>query len=111
MAHVRKGDEVVVVSGKDKGKRGKVLLVDAKKGRVKVEKINLIKRHVRPSQKHPQGGIVEKEGTLHISNVRLWDHKAGAPCRTGVKFIEREGSKKAARRVRVSKKTGETFDE
>jgi large subunit ribosomal protein L24 len=111
MAHIRKGDEVVVVAGKDAGKRGKVLLVDPKKGRVKVEKINLIKRHVRPSQKHPQGGIVEKEGTIHISNVRLWDHKASAPCRTGTKFIERGGDKKKQRKVRVSKKSGETFDE
>jgi large subunit ribosomal protein L24 len=111
MAHIRKGDEVLVVAGKDAGKRGKVLLVDPKKGRVKVEKINLIKRHVRPSQKHPQGGIVEKEGTIHISNVRLWDHKESAPCRTGIKFIEREGGKKKQRKVRVSKKSGETFDE
>jgi len=110
MAHIRKGDEVYVVCGKDAGKRGKVLVVDVKKGRVKVEKINLIKRHVRPSQKHPQGGIIEKEGTIHISNVRLWDAKAGAPCRTGTKFIEREGQKKQ-RKVRVSKKSGETFGE
>ena len=111
MAHIRKGDEVIVVCGKDAGKRGKVLLVDGKKGRVKVEKINLIKRHVRPSQKHPQGGIVEKEGAIHISNVRLWDGKAGAPCRTGVKFIEREGETKKKRKVRVSRKSGESFDE
>jgi len=110
MAHIKKGDDVIVVAGKDAGKRGKVLLVDTKKGRVKVEKINLIKRHVRPSQKHPQGGIVEKEGTIHISNVRLWDAKAGAPCRTGTKQISREGGKKQ-RKVRVSRKSGETFDE
>ena len=110
MAHIKKGDEVVVVTGKDAGKRGKVLVVDPKKGRVKVEKVNLIKRHVRPSQKHPQGGIIEKEGTVHMSNVRLWDPKAGAPCRTGVKEIFREGGKKT-RKVRVSRKSGETFDE
>jgi large subunit ribosomal protein L24 len=111
MKHIRKGDEVIVVCGKDAGKRGKVLYVDSKKGRVKVEKINLIKRHVRPSQKHPQGGIVEKEGTIHISNVRLWDPKAGGPCRTGVRFITKEGSGKKQRKIRVSRKTGETFDE
>jgi len=111
MKHIRKGDEVIVVCGKDAGKRGKVLYVDAKKRRVKVEKVNLIKRHVRPSQKHPQGGIVEKEGTIHISNVRLWDAKAGAPCRTAVRFIVKEGSGKKKRKIRVSRKTGETFDE
>lgn len=104
MAHIRKGDEVVVVAGKDLGRRGKVLFVDPKKGRVKIEKVNLIKRHVRPSQKHPQGGIVEKEGTIHISNVQLWDAKAQAPCRTRMERLE------DGRKVRVSTKTGETIE-
>jgi large subunit ribosomal protein L24 len=103
MAHVRKGDDVLVVAGKDKGVRGKILLVDSKAKRVKVEKVNIIKKHVRPSQKHPQGGIVEQEGFIHISNVRLWDAKAQAPCRTGVATLE------DGRKVRVSRKTGETF--
>ncbi len=103
MLRIRKGDEVVVLAGKDKGKRGKVLFVDPKKKRVKVEKINLIKKHVRPSQKNPQGGIVEKEGTVHISNVQLWDAKAGKPVRTRVKVLE-DGKK-----ARVSTRTGETF--
>lgn len=103
MLRIRKGDEVVVLAGKDKGKRGKVLFVDPKKKRVKVEKINLIKKHVRPSQKKPQGGIVEKEGTIHISNVQLWDAKAGRPCRTRAKVLD-DGKK-----VRVSTRTGETF--
>jgi large subunit ribosomal protein L24 len=111
MKHIRKGDEVLVVCGKDAGKRGKVLFVDSKKQRVKVEKLNLIKRHVRPSQKHPQGGIVEKEGTIHISNVRLWDPKIQGPCRTGVRFIERAGSSGRKRKIRVSRKSGEAFDE
>ena len=101
MRHIRKGDEVVVVAGKDMGKRGKVLTVDPKKGRVKVEKVALIKRHVRPSQKHPQGGIVEKEGTIAISNVQIWDAKAQAACRTGIKRLE------DGRKVRCSLKTGE----
>jgi large subunit ribosomal protein L24 len=105
MAHVRKGDEVIVLTGKDAGKRGKVLLVDPRKGRVKVEKIALIKKHVKPSQKNPQGGIVEKEGTIHISNVRLWDSKAGAPTSVTMKRLE------DGRKVRVSKKTGEIFDQ
>ncbi|MCC6749839.1 MAG: 50S ribosomal protein L24 [Deltaproteobacteria bacterium] len=101
---IRKGDEVVVTAGKDVGKRGKVLHVDPAKGRVKVEKINLIKRHVRPSQKHPQGGIVEKEGTLHISNVQIWDSKAQKGTRIGIRVLD--GGKK----VRVSRKTGDILD-
>ena len=104
MAHIKKGDTVVVVAGKDVGTRGKVLLVDPKKGRVKVEKVGIMKKHVKPSQKNPQGGIVDMEGTIHISNVRLWDEKAQAPCRTGVQVLE-DGQK-----VRVSKKSGVTFE-
>jgi len=104
MAHVRKGDNVVVVAGKDKGVRGKVLLVDPKRERVKVEKAGMIKKHVRPSQKHPQGGIVEQEGFIHASNVRLWDPKAQVPCRVGVRWLE------DGRKVRLSKKSDETFE-
>ena len=104
MAHIKKGDTVVVVAGKDVGTRGKVLLVDPKKGRVKVEKAGIVKKHVKPSQKNPQGGIVDMEGTIHISNVRLWDDKAQAPCRTGIQVLE-DGQK-----VRVSKKSGATFE-
>jgi large subunit ribosomal protein L24 len=100
---IRKGDEVVVVCGKDAGKRGKVLFVDTKKNRVKVEKLNLIKKHVKPSQKNPQGGIVEKEGTVHISNVRLWDPKSQKPCRTKIQVLD------DGRKARVSTKTGETL--
>ena len=103
MSHVRKGDEVVVVAGKDKGVRGRVLFVDPKAQRVKVEKAGMIRKHVKPSQKQPQGGIMEQEGLIHVSNVRLWDAKAQGPCRVGVKQLE-DGKK-----VRVSKKSGETF--
>ena len=102
--HIRKGDEVVVVAGKDKGMRGRVLLAEPKKLRVKVEKVGMIKKHVRPSQKHPQGGIVEQEGFIHMSNVRLWDAKAGAACRVGVRRLE------DGRKIRFSKKSGETFE-
>ncbi|HWO19466.1 MAG TPA: 50S ribosomal protein L24 [Kofleriaceae bacterium] len=73
MAHVRKGDLVVVTSGAYKGKRGKVLRVVG--DRVIVEKVAMIKRHSRATQKNPQGGIVDKEGTIHISNVALYDDK------------------------------------
>ena len=67
--HVKKGDEVVVISGAEKGKRGKIIAVNAKKQRVLVEGVRMIKRHMRKSQQHPQGAIVEREGSLHISNV------------------------------------------
>ncbi|MGN6108736.1 MAG: 50S ribosomal protein L24 [Kofleriaceae bacterium] len=73
MAHVRKGDLVVVTSGAYKGKRGKILRVIG--DRVVVEKVAMIKRHSRATQKNPQGGIIEKEGTIHISNVALYDEK------------------------------------
>jgi len=68
--HVKKGDEVVVLAGKEKGKRGKIIAVLPKKQRVIVEGLQMIKRHTRKSQEHPQGAIVEREGTIHISNVK-----------------------------------------
>jgi large subunit ribosomal protein L24 len=67
--HVKKGDEVVVLSGAEKGKRGKIIAVNGKKSRVIVEGIKMIKRHTRKSQERPQGAIVEREGSLHVSNV------------------------------------------
>jgi large subunit ribosomal protein L24 len=70
-AHVKKGDEVVVIAGSELGKRGKILTVNLKKQRVLIEGIKMIKRHTRKSQQHPQGSIVEREGTIHISNVIL----------------------------------------
>jgi large subunit ribosomal protein L24 len=78
MAHLRKGDSVVVISGKEKGKRGKVLRLDTEKGRVVIERVNMVKRHTKPTQRNPRGGIVEKEGTLELSNVSLWCGKCGA---------------------------------
>jgi large subunit ribosomal protein L24 len=68
--HVKKGDEVVVLAGKEKGKRGKIIAVSPKKQRVIVEGLQMIKRHTRKSQEHPQGAIVQREGTIHLSNVR-----------------------------------------
>ena len=72
--HVKKGDEVVVLAGKEKGKRGKIIAVSPKSQRVIVEGVQMIKRHTRKSQEHPQGAIVEREGTIHISNVRKAEH-------------------------------------
>jgi len=80
--HVKKGDEVVVLAGKEKGKRGKIIAVSPKKARVIVEGLQLIKRHTRKSQQHPQGAIVEREGTIHLSNVmkaEIFDARAGQP--------------------------------
>jgi large subunit ribosomal protein L24 len=72
--HVKKGDEVVVLAGKEKGKRGKIIAVMPKSQRVIVEGVQLIKRHMRKSQEHPQGAIVEREGTIHLSNVMKAEH-------------------------------------
>jgi large subunit ribosomal protein L24 len=80
--HVKKGDEVVVLAGKEKGKRGKIIAVSPKNLRVIVEGLQLIKRHTRKSQQHPQGAIVEREGSMHISNVmkaELFDAGATQP--------------------------------
>jgi len=71
--HVKKGDEVVVLAGAEKGKRGKIIAVSSKKNRAIVEGLKMIKRHTRKSQDHPQGAIVEREGTIHLSNLMKAD--------------------------------------
>jgi len=98
--HVRKGDTVVVIAGASKGKRGKVLKVVG--DRVVIEKVAMIKRHTKASQQNPQGGIVDKEGTIHVSNVQLWDDKASRATRT--RTVVDNGVK-----VRVGVKTGTKF--
>ncbi len=90
---IRKNDQVQVISGREKGKTGKVLRVDAKNQRITVEKVNLVKRHVKPSQKNPQGGVLEKESTLHYSNVQLHCAKCGRGVRHGFKFVEPKAQK------------------
>jgi large subunit ribosomal protein L24 len=78
--HVKKNDEVVVIAGADRGKRGRVIAVEGKKQRVIVEGVHMIKKHMRKSQQNPQGAIVEREGTVHISNVMradVFDARAG----------------------------------
>ena len=97
--HVKKGDTVVVISGKEKGKQGEVIAVDIKKERVTVKGLNLVKRHTKPSQANPQGGIIEKEGTIHASNVMVLDPEQKVPTRT--KKVEENGSL-----VRVAVKSG-----
>jgi large subunit ribosomal protein L24 len=103
---IKKNDNVIVISGNEKGKTGKVLKVFPKKQRLIVEGVNIIKRHTRPSQRNPQGGIIKKEAPIHISNVMLLDPKTNERTRVGSKIIldETKGKKKIAR---VSKKSGE----
>ena len=102
--HVKKGDVVQVITGKEAGKRGKILSVDTAKGRVVVEGANMIKRHMKPTRDNPQGGILEKEGTIASSNVLLYCSKCRAPVRYG-KEIKSDGTK-----ARVCKKCGEVLD-
>ena len=101
MAHIRKGDSVVVIAGAYKGKRGKVLKV-LPNGRVIIEKVAMVKRHTRPTQKNPQGGIVDKEGSIHMSNVQLFDDKSNKGTRTKIQV---DGDTK----VRVAVKSGTKF--
>lgn len=105
---IRKNDNVMVISGNSKGKTGKVLKVYPDKSRVIVEGVNIMKRHSRPSQKNPQGGIVQKEGTIHVSNVMLLDPKTNKPTRVGTQVVKDETTGKKTR-VRVAKATGEMF--
>jgi len=102
---IKKDDKVMVIAGKDKGKIGTVLSVDKEKQRVVVEKVNIVKRHLRPSVNAPQGGIVEKEAPIHISNVMLICNKCAQPTRIGKKVLE------DGRKVRVCKKCKEPIDE
>ena len=90
--HVKKDDLVMIVAGKDKGKSGKILRVLPEKERVLVENLNLIKRHTRPSQTNNEGGIIEKEAPIAISNVQLLCPGCSKPARTGIKVLE-DGSK------------------
>ena len=104
---IRRDDTVKVISGKDRGKTGKVLRVDPIRSRVVVEGVNVQKRHQRPTGltgQAQQAGVIEVEGTVHVSNVQLLDPKSGNPTRVGLKRGE------DGRRVRVAKKSGQEFD-
>jgi large subunit ribosomal protein L24 len=105
-AKIRRDDEVIVISGKDRGKTGTVLRVDPAKDRVYVSGLNIVKRHMRPTQTPSGaqvGGVIEREGPIHVSNVMLIDPKDKKRTRVG---ISREGGK----RTRVSRRTGSTID-
>jgi large subunit ribosomal protein L24 len=108
-ARLKTGDEVIVMGGKDRGKRGKILRVEPKKARVYVEGLNIVKRHQRPrqvagSQRNEQvGGVIEKEGPIHVSNVMALDPKDGKPTRVGIEIED-------GKRYRVSKRSGTRLD-
>ena len=105
-ARIRRDDEVMVIGGKDRGKRGKVLRVEPKKDRVYVEGLNIVKRHQRPTQTaagQQAGGVIEREGPIHISNVMLIDPKDGKPTRVGIEFED-------GKRLRVAKRSGARLD-
>ncbi|MBF0354740.1 MAG: 50S ribosomal protein L24 [Alphaproteobacteria bacterium] len=102
-AKIKKGDRVVVIAGKDKGKQGDVLRSIPSESRVVVQGVNMIKRHTKPSASHP-GGIVEREAGIHVSNLAHIDPKDGKPARVGFKTLE------DGRKVRVSKRSGESID-
>ena len=99
--HVKKGDTVLVLSGNDKGKQGKVMSVDPKSQRAIVEGVRIISKHTRPNAEHPQGGIIKQEAPIHISNLMVVDN-SGKPTRVG-----RQRDEKTGKLVRYSKKTGE----
>ncbi|MEH7235944.1 50S ribosomal protein L24 [Bacillus sp. JJ1562] len=101
--HVKKGDKVQVLSGKDKGKQGVILESFPKKDRVIVEGVNIVKKHSKPSQENPQGGIISQEAPIHVSNVMPLDPKSGNPTRVGYKEVN-------GKKVRVAKKSGEVLD-
>ena len=92
MERIRKGDTVVVIAGKEKGSRGKVLRILAKNNRVVIERLAMIKRHTKPTQQNPQGGIIEKEGSIHLSNVMPVD--PGTDAKTRVKIKVEDGQRR-----------------
>ncbi|MER3421956.1 MAG: 50S ribosomal protein L24 [Nitrospiraceae bacterium] len=101
---IKKGDTVMVIAGRERGKTGKVLSLDLKDGRLTVEKLNMIKRHTKPSQKNRQGGILEREAPLSISNVMYLCTNCSKPVRLGIKVLD------GGRRVRVCKKCNEVIE-
>ena len=101
--HIRKVDEVIVLAGDDKGRKGKVLKVLVAKQRALVEGVNMVSKSMKPSAKNPQGGIVKQEAPIHVSNLSLIDPKSGKATRVGMKKTD-DGKK-----VRVAKKSGEVI--
>lgn len=101
--HVKKGDKVMVISGKDKGKTGVILAAFPKKNRVIVEGVNIVKKHAKPSQLNPQGGIISQEAPIHVSNVMPLDPKTNEPTRVGYQIVD-------GKKIRIVKKSGQPLD-
>ena len=104
-AKIKKGDYVIVIAGKDKGKKGEVTKVFPSESRIVVQGVGMVKRHIRPSQMDPEGGIKQFEAPIHISNVSHLDPKDGVPTRVGFKTL------KDGKKVRVARKSGEVLDD
>lgn len=102
--HIKKSDTVIVISGKDRGKKGKVLQVNKKTERVIVEGVNMVTKHQKPTQKVQQGGIIHQEAAIHVSNVMIYDTKVKAGTRVKHQILEN------GKKVRVSVKSGETIE-
>jgi large subunit ribosomal protein L24 len=108
-ARLKAGDEVIVIGGKDRGKRGRILRVEPKKDRIYVEGLNMVKRHQRPQQvagaqrAEQVGGVIEKEGPIHVSNVMLADPKEGKPTRVGIEVQD-------GKRFRIARRSGTRLD-
>ena len=102
---LKKNDRVRVISGNHRGKEGKILKIFRDKKRIIVEGVNIIKRHTRPTQKNPQGGITQKEAPIHISNIMLIDPKSNEPSRIGMQIITDDSGNR--KRMRYGKKSGE----
>jgi large subunit ribosomal protein L24 len=101
--HIKKGDNVMVIAGNDKGRSGKVLAIIAEKNRAIVEGVNMISKHTKPNADYPNGGIIKKEAAIHLSNLKVMD-ASGTPTRIGRKMDENTGTS-----VRYSKKSGEVI--
>jgi len=104
MQKIRKGDEVVVIAGKNKGNRGKVLQVLPASNRVLVQGVNVVTKHVKPTRQNQRGGIEKREAPIHISNVMIADPQSGEPTRVRIQALE------GGRKVRVAVKSGEQID-
>ena len=103
-ARIRRDDEVVVIAGKDKGRRGKVLRVLPKTARVVIQGVNVVTKHVSPSRQNPQGGRVQREAPIHLSNVMIADPQSGEPISVRYKLLD------SGRKVRIAVKSGQQID-
>jgi large subunit ribosomal protein L24 len=102
--HVKKDDNIIVISGKDKGKKGRIIAAYPRENRVLVEGVNMVKRHTRPNPTNQHGGIIEREAPIHVSNVMHIDPKSGKPTRVGSKTLEN------GKKIRIAKRSGESID-